>query len=272
MVEVMFGEGEGGAMKIAQGYAENGEVNGIKKSEVVCIPFLLDIGNINEAVESEYRKNLIMELYTANGRVDKSIAKALEETWPIYLNEIERLKKYASQGEKIRLWYSNAPYSICGYYYTCSLLKDYHCKVSAIKLPDYKQGSDNKILFLTNWGEVEPEEYHKYLPFEEELTASAISEYALLWNELKEDNSPLRAYVNGKLIGVLEDFYDHIIRKEIPDKEFEMVQLIGNILGKYPLGVGDWWYAKRIINMIERGELEVVNYHENKYCQVLKRV
>jgi hypothetical protein len=31
-------------------------------------------------------------------------------------------------------------------------------------------------------------------------------------------------------------YYDHIIRKEIPDGEFVSVSLIGNILGKHPLG------------------------------------
>lgn len=69
MVEVLFGESGGGAMKVAQKHIKNQQV--LNKSEVVCMPFLLDIGDIKEAVESEYRKNLIMELYTANGRVDR---------------------------------------------------------------------------------------------------------------------------------------------------------------------------------------------------------
>lgn len=270
MVEVLFGESEGGAMKVAKEHIKNEQV--LNKSEVVCIPFLLDIGDIKEAVESEYRKNLIMELYTANGRVDKSIAIELEKVWSNYLGEIDRLKKYALQGETFRLWYSNAPYSTCGLFYTCNLLKEYHCKVSVIKLPEYKQSFDDKILFLTNWGEVEPEEYYKYLSFEKDLTESEISEYSLLWNELKEDNSPLRANINGTLVGVLEDFYDHIIRKEMPDKEIKMIRLIGNILGKYPFGVGDWWYAKRINKLIELGELTVLDQEKETYFQIIKRV
>ena len=80
----------------------------------------------------------------------------------------------------------------------------------------------------------------------------------------------MRAVVNGRVIGVLDDFYDHIIRKEIPDGEFAMAHLIGNILGKYPLGIGDWWYAKRINRMIELGELIVIKKQKEIYSQVLK--
>lgn len=271
MIEVLFGESEGGAMKIAQDYAENADENSLKYSAVVCIPFLLDIGDINEAVESEYRKNLIIDLYTSNGRVERSIAKELEEVWSMYLNEIERLRAYALQGESIRFWYCNAPYSICGFYYACNLLKEYDCKISIIRLPENKVLNDN-MMFLSNWGEVEPEKYETYLPLEKELSKSEIKEYSLLWDELKRDNSPLRAFVNGTVIGVPENFYDHIIKKEIPDNEFRMVYLIGNILGKYPLGVGDWWYAKRIFHMIELGELKIIKQHKKTYCQVLKRV
>lgn len=82
----------------------------------------------------------------------------------------------------------------------------------------------------------------------------------------------MRAVVNGKVIGVPEDFYDHIIRKEIPDGEIVMGRLIANILGKYRLGIGDWWYAKRIKKMIEHGELVVVQKQKKIYRQVLRKL
>jgi len=51
-----------------------------------------------------------------------------------------------------------------------------------------------------------------------------------------------------------------------------MARLIGNILGKYPLGISDRWYAKRINKMIEQGELVVVQKKKETYSQVLKKV
>jgi hypothetical protein len=295
MIEVMFGESEGGAMKVAKNYRKpnfnsgatawfgrkpteeefdkmfDGKAVGGNSAEVVCIPFHLDVGDITFPIESEYRKNFILDFYTMNGFGDANSRMSFELAWDKNLQEIERLKNYAAQGECIRLWYSDAPYSLCGFYYVCNLLKEYDCKVSAIKLPQHMQLSDTEIQFYTSWGEIDAGRFHRFLPLERELSTCEIRSYASNWIELKEDKSTLRAVVNGKVIGVPEDFYDHIIRKEIPDSEFVMARLIGNILGHYPLGIGDWWYAKRIKKMIELGELIVVNKQKEGYSQVLKK-
>lgn len=84
----------------------------------------------------------------------------------------------------------------------------------------------------------------------------------------------MRALVNGKLISVPEDFYDHIIIKNIPDREFVMAHLIGTILGKYQLGVGDGWYALRIEMMIADNQLEIVADKDasHPYGKILRKV
>ncbi|MEL7650105.1 MAG: DUF3658 domain-containing protein [Sedimentibacter sp.] len=295
MIEVMFGESEGGAMKMAKNYQKpdidnmaigwfgekpsreeldkmfDGEAVGGNSSEVICIPFMLDIGDINVPVENEHRKNIIMDMYTINGIDDKNTLKSLEKTWNKYLSEVERLKNFAEHGENIRLWYSDAPYSACGFHYACSLLKDYSCRVFMVKLPDHVKTSDNEIQFYSSWGEVEAGKFYKFLPLAKELSECELSSFSSAWGELKGEDSSLRAVVSGKVIGVPEDFYDHLIKKEIPEGEFVMARLIGKVLGKYQLGVGDWWYAKRINYMIEQGDLEIVQKNKEIYSQVLRR-
>lgn len=295
MIEVMFGESEGGGMKVAKNYKKpdidnmaiswigqkpsreklekmfEGQAVGGNSSQVVCIPFLLDMGDINVPVDSEYRKNLIKDMYTINGFNDMDVIKSLEEAWEKYLSEIEKLKRYAALGEDIRLWYSDAPYSVCGFYFVCNLLKEYDCRIFAVKLPHHVQLSDNEVQSYTTWGEVAAGKFYKFLPLAKELSSCEIRSYASNWTELKDEKSSLRAVVNGKVIGVPEDFYDHIIQKEIPEGEFIMARLIGKILGKYPLGIGDWWYAKRINLMIEQGRLLVVQKHNETYSQTLKK-
>jgi len=296
MIEVLFGESECGAMKAAKNYRKpdfdngaigwigrkpskeefekmfDGKAVGGNSSEVICIPFMLDIGDINVSIESDYRKKLIFDMYTINGMDDDSTLKVLEDTWKKHLSEIERLKNYAIQGEAIRLWYSDSPYSVCGFYHVCSILREYNCKVSAIKLPQYMQQADNIMQFYTSWGEINAGKFYKFLPLEKELCSPEVKSFAYNWLELKEEKSTLRAIVNGKLIGVPEDFYDHIVRKEVPHGEFIMARLIGNVLGKHPIGVGDWWLAKRINKMIEDGELMVVQKKKKIYSQVLRKV
>lgn len=304
MIEVLFGESEGGGMKVAKHYRKpdchsasaigwigdkkptkeefdrmkeefdklhEGKAVGGSSAEVVCLPFQLDIGDIRIPADSEYRKELIRELYTMNGIEIGNSLKWFEDAWNKYLRELERLKTFAAGGEALRIWYSNAPYSLCGFYYVCSILRDYGCKLSAIKLPQYTLLSDNVIQFFTSWGEIDAGRFYEFLPLEKELSTCELRTFASKWTELQEDHSLLRAVVNDQLIGVPNDFYDHIIRKELPDEEFIMARLLGTVIGKYQLGIGDGWYAKRIIKMIEQGELEVVQKQKEIYHQVLKK-
>lgn len=59
MIELLFGEGEAGSMKYAK---QKGLLSG-DGTEVICLGFLLDIGDIKEDVNSVYRKNLIHKSY-----------------------------------------------------------------------------------------------------------------------------------------------------------------------------------------------------------------
>lgn len=273
MIEVMFGESEGGSMKIAKKCRKpDGEPFGGNSSEVVCIPLMLELGDISLPVDSDYRKNLISEMHTINGMFVQSSLTWLKEAWIGYQKELGRLKNYAATGEELRIWYSDAPYSACGLRYVCSLLREYDCRVSVIKLPPYILLTDDTIQTFVSWNEFDAGRFYQFLPLEKKLSAFEIRLFASDWTALTQDNSMLRAVVNGRLIGVPEDFYDHIIRKEIPEGEFMMARLLGDALGKHPLGVSDSWYAKRIIWMIEQGELEIIHKHTDTYRQILKKV
>lgn len=53
-----------------------------------------------------------------------------------------------------------------------------------------------------------------------------------------------------------------------------MVQLIGRLLGKYQLGIGDAWYALRVQKMIEENKLKIISNKDTShpYGKVLKKV
>jgi hypothetical protein len=57
-----------------------------------------------------------------------------------------------------------------------------------------------------------------------------------------------------------ETLYDDLIVREIAaeDEEFHEAMVIGRVLGKYQLGIGDSWVALRIEEMIRAGKLQVV--------------
>jgi hypothetical protein len=218
---------------------------------------MLNIGNIQETVDSPYRKELLYSMYSQNQwEQDKEFEEELKKTIEVYPNELIRLKEFLEDGESIRIWYSDAPYSRCGFYYLCQILMKYENVVHVVKMPEYM----NK-----NWGEVAAEEFAGFLQYEKKLSKEEICMYAGLWSVLVKDNSPLRTIINGTVLGVSEEFYDFQIWKELSSEPIKEARLIGNIIGKYPISVGDWWYAKRIEHYIRQGKVCVVEDSKNKY-------
>ena len=120
------------------------------------------------------------------------------------------------------------------------------------------RNSFDESYFCTDWTEIHPGQLYKYLSLEREVSETEKQAQSQLWDDLKAENAPLRAVVNGRLISVPEDFYDHIITKNIPKGEFILARLIGTILLKYPLGLADGWYALRIQKMIAEEQLEML--------------
>ena len=291
MIEVLFGESEAASMKAAKSTVMAGHVNGPTSvwmtgettplertftgwvegtaEEVVCLGFMLDIGNIKEPVDSRYRKNLIYSIYAQN-QYGKSMEmdEELKLVGEVCANELLRLRKYLEDGEAIRVWYSDTPYSRCGFYSLCRILQNYKNELHIVKLPEYVV-RNTSIISYRNWGEVSAEEFAGFLIHERMLTKEEIRMYALLWTELTEDNSPLRAVINGRVTGVQEDFYDFLIWKRLTCKPVKEARLIGDILGCSQIGMGDWWFAKRIEHFIRHDKIKVIKDSENKYARLI---
>ena len=265
MIEILFGESEAASMKAAkceQIYVSSNDgptacfgagkrkvpekkdyswIEG-SSTEVVCLGFLLDIGDIQKEITGSYRKNL----------------------------NLSRLQEYLEDCEAVRIWYSDAPYSRCGFYQICQLLLKYQVEVHVVKLPEHVVREDC-IVSYANWGEVAAEEFAGFLSYEKILTEDELRMYAQNWTELVSENAPLRAVISGQLISVPEDFYDFLIWKHLSDKPRKEARVIGDILGTSMLGVGDWWYAKRIEYYINRGDILIVEDSANTYARVIKR-
>ena len=102
------------------------------------------------------------------------------------------------------------------------------------------------------------------------MPVQELRRYAVLWQELVEEGSPLRAVVNGRVVGVPEDFYDFLIWKRLTRTPIKEARLIGDILGYYPIGVGDAWYAGRINRLIAEGKICVLeDEFQREYARVI---
>jgi hypothetical protein len=241
MLEVVFNDSEKGSMKWA-----NAATVGESFRDVVCIGCHLDTGDISAVWDREKRKNK---------------------------SDFEKMLLAARSGEPIRAWKSNAPYSACAFAFVCDVLREIDCNLSVIALPDYFELPDCATWSASNWAQVPASQLHHFWALTHELSMAEKHQFSRLWRILKAENAPLRALVNGSLISVPEDFYDHLILKNIPDGEFHMARLIGTVLGNYALGVGDAWYALRIEKMIADNLLVIVedNDKSRPYRKILRK-
>lgn len=274
MVEILFGESEAGAMKIAlKSEKELGR-------DCVCLPLMLDVGDIQQPVLGKYRRDLLYRmLYREQWGADKQMKTELKALGGKYAQQIGKLNDYIKNRESLRIWYCDAPYSMCGFMWLCSRLKRYKGELWAVRLPRVEvrnEGmSDEYGVFRANWGEVEPREFTESLPLQRRLSRIEIMMNGVNWEALVSEDAPLRAVVNGGLISVPTSFYDFLIWKKFRmyekfGEEFKrQAEIIGSILAEEQ-GIGDWWYAYRIDKLIKKGRIEVVEDSDKKYERMLR--
>lgn len=223
--------------------------------DVFCFAGDYSVGDISGDGLSQARLDSISKLFSIFPEELPDMLSVIDNS----IRNFEVLTERIAQGEMPRIWYSEQPEEMCG---LCWFLTQLKSRVKtlppmqAIKLPNLVRKGDVMVRYL-GWGGVAPEEFHGFLSLSEEVTPAFATAAQMRWRELQERNTPLRAVVNGTLRSVLENFYDYEIEAELAkmDDEFHEAELIGNILGRSQLGVGDAWIALRIEKMIQDGRL-----------------
>lgn len=163
-------------------------------------------------------------------------------------------------GEGLRMWVSSQPEELCGLCWLLEKLEGEGGPLSMVRLPPFIQREDGAVEAGMGWGEIGPEEWGHYLSLEEPVSPALRMACASRWRELRAENAPLRAVVNGRLTGVPAEFYDGWIRRALAEEEteFHQARFIGNLMGRARLGIGDGLIAWRMEAMIATGELEPV--------------
>ncbi len=236
--------------------------------DVLCPSMGLDIGPLSGPDAEKARFDLLTAWLGGDFPLpgcDPEDHTQRDMLWEARRRDRKRLLEGGEQGEAVRIWYSGAPYSLCGFYDVLWLLRDSGCPVTAVEMPRWMPLGDGTALSCMNWGELSPGDWAAYLPLEREIPPNVRRAAAMEWSRLREENAPLRAVVNGRLHSVAEDFYDPFIRAHIPDGTFRVAQLIADVMVRCQLGIGDWWIAKRIQAMENRGELITVSRGDGFY-------
>lgn len=230
-------------------------------ADLVCLELAWSMGDISDDAIGDGRRAVLERAdFVWPPREDRRhmVETALEEARDALRTLLDR----SSGGEAVRIWYSHNPDEACGF---CWLLAQLgkcsaHGPIYAVKLPEWEYAQENTIHTYLGWGELSPGEWSRYCALQQEVRPALLAACRLRWRQLQEENAPLRVCLNGRLQSAPEDIYDSFLLREMdaqPD-EFSQARVIGAVLGKYRLGIGDVWLALRMEQWIQDGRLEVV--------------
>lgn len=248
---------------------------GGEPSDVIGFSLALSVGEIDGAPLGPKRRRALEHLLSVNPEEGKHTAGMLLKE---AARRLSAVRSRALAGETLRIWYSGQPDELCGLCWMMSQLNHWGIDgpVLTVRLPEWETVRDGSLVRKNSWGDVAPEEWHRYLPLQQPVTPAMRKFLISLWRTLQEENAPLRAVLNGRLVSVPETFYDSFLCREIEaeGERFREAAVIGRVLGKYQLGIGDSWIALRIEEMLRSGALEVETEHareEPVYHRVLRK-
>lgn len=148
---------------------------------------------------------------------------------------------------RFSIWSSDAPRKNAGLYWLVAQLEPLgweNLDVSLVELPAFLEREDGVVVQYRAWGEVCPEEWSRWKTAGVRLPSPLLRAMADRWKELRRENAPLRAVLNGRLVSAPETLYDFFLFQEIAaqPEEFREEEVIGRVLGvtqsPFPMSFG----------------------------------
>lgn len=226
-------------------------------ADVFCFELALSMGTFLEDVFSIQRQAILAQmLYHDPDDTEEDIKKSVYRMQ----GSLKQIAARMKNGEAVRIWYSNQPDELCGFYWFMDWLNHLEADektVIFVKLPEWESGENGEIIQRVSFGEVTEDAWYRYLSLQETASPGILQMCSMHWKRFVQENAPLRAMLNGRLVSVSEDIYDSFIRREIDalPEQFYEAKLIGNVFG-YQLGISDFFIHSRIEQMISAGALE----------------
>lgn len=249
---------------------------GGKPRDVFGFSLGLSFGDIREPVISDKRIVAIKILYAVwDGDLDKQEREKLKKVE----QDLAAIRERLAAGEDMRIWYSDNPDELCGFYWLMDRyrqLPESHGTIYAVKLPEYEEKAD-EVISYTSWGEMDPGHFGSFQHLAKPVSDQMRRVYANTWKQLQEENSLIRACINGKLRSAPDELYDCYIQREIDNQgdEFREAMVVGKVLGKYQPGISDGYIHHRIEKMVAGGKLIAVTKSKEgypAYHRMLKKV
>lgn len=236
----------------------------------------LSFGDISDPLSTDQRISALKIMYSFwNDILEKQENRKLEKI----ASDLAKVKERIAAGEDSRIWYSDNPDELCGFYWLMDELRhlpDGHGRIYAVKQPEFEE-KGNSIITYNGWGEVEPCHFGAFTHLAVPVSDQVRRWYGNQWKQLQAENSLIRACINGRLRSAPESLYDEHIRRELDmqPEEFKEAIVVGSVLGKNQLGISDGYIHQRIDEWVRNGEfvsLTAPDEDEPGYWRMLKKV
>lgn len=248
---------------------------GGQPGDVFGLSLGLSFGDIRDPLSVDARLEAFQTLFSFwDPEIEADMRDLIRQT----AEDLAQIRRRIAAGEDARIWYSDVPDELCGFYWLMDRLRDLpdgHGTLYAVKQPQFWESGD-EIRSFSGWGCIELGEFYRYTGLAAPVSDQMRRHYANIWREIQEENSLIRAEINGRLRSAPEDLYDRYIQQEIDaqPEEFREAMVIGNVLGKYLPGISDGYLHYRIETMVQAGKLIAMTTPEKGspgYWRTLKK-
>lgn len=206
---------------------------------VIGLPLDLQLGDLHRF------ENAQAPFWTLKAQYDQDATST--DYFSDSIQKIKEVQAAIAAGDPLRVWWSETPDDLSGFYWLCDQLKGHLNQLSQVKVP-MTAPKIGETLGFREWaslGEIGVDEIPQYLPTTKDVSLADRQVYEYVWANLLAENAPVRATVNGHLIGVAEAFYDDLLVRPA-GQDWSPIRIVGETLGQYPIGVPDWWYLYRL--------------------------
>ena len=190
--------------------------------EEETLPFFshLNIGGIRPDGFAEARRAVIRMMNPHASR------EVWEETWQEECRCFEAILRAAREDGELRVWVSQNPASVCGFFCLMSALEGIDCKLYCLEIP--RSIKKRPAGYDTTWDMLEPPEVLEQLRHQREIGRAAREFLARVWEKLCEENAALRVNEEALIKSVPADHLDGEILAAAPTRgEFSKQSLVG---------------------------------------------
>lgn len=224
--------------------------------DILSFPLALDLGPLDDGGLGPGRLAFLEQLFSIYPDGKQAAAGILATA----RTNLDTLLARATD-TPVRFWLDRSPGSVCAMCWGLEHLQALGLSHLDLQVVDMARlsGTPDEFLGGPCLEEVKPPELGRLAQATRPLSADRAKILVLRWQELKEQNAPLRASLNGVLVSAGADLYDPYLEQALgrmtdPFGEgFLLLQAVETV----PLGFGMAWFAQRLDRLVADGRIEV---------------